>query len=219
MQYTLFMTQTTFSILGDSISTFIGYVPSENELFYPRDGVDVTEVEQTWWYQLCKRCNLNLVMNESYSGSRISRTGLRPLTSCFQDERRQGRLAGDFIIVFGGTNDWGQADQPVTKQVFIEAYAKLVSSMLDRHTKSTLFFCTPLQRTDRTLTQVNMHNWNQLELAQAIRTIVAEHHEAHLIDLAAYPIAIGDGMLADNLHPTCKGMEILSHLIQQGLGL
>ncbi|NBK24121.1 MAG: SGNH/GDSL hydrolase family protein, partial [Spirochaetia bacterium] len=34
-----------------------------------------------------------------------------------------------------------------------------------------------------------------------------------------YPIHEGDGMLADNLHPTRQGMETLSHLIQQGLGL
>ncbi len=42
----------TFSILADSISTFAGYVPEENELFYPREGVDVTCVEHTWWYLL-----------------------------------------------------------------------------------------------------------------------------------------------------------------------
>lgn len=219
MRYTQRMTHTTFSILGDSISTFAGYVPSENELFYPRDGVDVTHVEHTWWHLLSKRCNLSLIMNESYSGSRISRTGLRPLSSCFQDEKRQSRLSGDIIIVFGGTNDWGQADQPVTKAVFSQAYEQMVSSMLARFTTSTLFFCTPVQRTDRTLEQVNMHNWNQLELAQEIRSIVTAHCGAHLIDLAAFPIQEGDGVLADNLHPTKKGMEILSDLIEQGLAL
>ncbi len=219
MRYTAGMTDTTFSILGDSISTFKGFVPEENELFYPKEGVDTTTVEHTWWHQLAKRCNLRLIMNESYSGSRISRTGLRPLSSCFLDEKRQARLAGDIIIVFGGTNDWGQADLPVSKQVFSQAYEELVATMLARHKKSTLYFCTPLQRTDRALEQMNMHNWNQLELAQVVRECVASHPKANLIDLAAFSIQQGDGMLADNLHPTKRGMEVLSRLMQQGLGL
>ena len=55
MRYTASMTHTTFSILGDSISTFKGFVPQENELFYPKEGVDVINVEHTWWHQLAKR--------------------------------------------------------------------------------------------------------------------------------------------------------------------
>ncbi|MGE4464555.1 SGNH/GDSL hydrolase family protein, partial [Sphaerochaeta sp.] len=65
------MTTPTFSILADSISTFAGFVPEENELFYPREGVDVTHVEHTWWHRLIQRTGLRLLTNESYSGSRI----------------------------------------------------------------------------------------------------------------------------------------------------
>ncbi len=213
------MTAPTFSILADSISTFAGFVPEENELFYPRDGVDVTHVEHTWWHLLIQRTGLRLLTNESYSGSRISRTGIRPLTSCFQDEKRQCRLGGDLIIIFGGTNDWGQADQPTTKEVFTEAYENLVAQMLKRHSTSKLHFCTPLQRTDRSLDEPNIHGWTQLELAQIIRDTVQAYPQANLIDLACNPISPGDGLLADNLHPTRKGMEALSHWIQEGLGL
>ncbi|MFA6906436.1 MAG: SGNH/GDSL hydrolase family protein, partial [Sphaerochaeta sp.] len=95
----------------------------------------------------------------------------------------------------------------------------LVAQMLKRHSTSELYFCTPLQRTDRALDEPNMHGWTQLELAASIRSIVAAHPKARLIDLAAFPIHVGDGMLTDNLHPTRQGMETLSHLIQQGLGL
>lgn len=209
----------TFSILADSISTFAGYVPEENELFYPREGVDVTQVEHTWWYLLQEHTGLKLLMNESYSGSRISRTGVRPLSSSFLDEKRQERLTGDIIIVFGGTNDWGQAEEPTTIEIFQEAYESLVSDMLTRHTQSTLYFCTPLQRTDRALDEENIHHWSQLDLARSIKEIVARHEGAHLIDLASYPIKAGDGLLADGLHPTKKGMEVLASLMQKGLGL
>lgn len=213
------MMQTTFSILGDSISTFAGYVPPENEIWYPKEEMDVKQVQHTWWHHLMSRCNLKLLMNESYSGSRISRTGLRPAASCFQDERRQSRLCGDFIIIFGGTNDWGQIDFPAKKSVFEEAYETLVSSMLTRFPSSSLYFCTPLQRTDRSMDRPNIHGWTQRDLSDSIRTIVAKHPKARLIDLASQPIKSGDGMLADNLHPTKAGMEMLSHLMQKGLGL
>lgn len=209
----------TFSILADSISTFAGYVPEENELFYPKDGVDVVDVSQTWWRILSRRTGLSLLVNESYSGSRVSRTGNRPITSSFLDEKRQSPLCGDIIIIFGGTNDWGAKEQPATKEIFAEAYRNLVEMMLKRHTKSKLYFCTPLQRTDHALTEQNIHGWTQLDLADSIRSIVADYPKAHLIDLALHPITEGDGMLTDGLHPTRMGMEVLASLMQAGLNL
>ncbi|MDD4647240.1 MAG: SGNH/GDSL hydrolase family protein, partial [Sphaerochaeta sp.] len=106
-----------------------------------------------------------------------------------------------------------------TIEIFQEAYESLVSDMLTRHTQSTLYFCTPLQRTDRALDEENIHHWSQLDLARSIKEIVARHEGAHLIDLASYPIKAGDGLLADGLHPTKKGMEVLATLMQEGLGL
>ncbi len=211
------MQERTFSILGDSISTFSGHNPPGNEIFYPHDGFDVLSVKDTWWSLLAARLNLTLMLNESYSGSRISRTGSRPLTSCFADEKRQQSLGGDFIITFGGTNDWGQAEEPTTLEVFRDAYRALVESMGARHSRSTLYFCTPIQRTDRLLGEPNIHGWTQLDLAEAIRDIVDDYPFAHLIDLATYPIEEGDGFLLDGLHPGKRGMETLASLMEAAL--
>lgn len=211
------MSKRTFSILGDSISTFSGYNPEGNEIFYPREGYDVTLVDHTWWAILAKRMGLSLTVNEAYSGSRISRTGIRPLSSCFIDEKRQRHLGGDLIIVFGGTNDWGQADQPTTLEIFRSAYRDLVEAMTRAHSTSALFFCTPLQRTERSLTTANINGWTQLDLAEAIREVVADYPEAHLIDLASYPIRAQDGLLVDGVHPGRKGMEIVASLMQAGI--
>ncbi|MDT4762234.1 SGNH/GDSL hydrolase family protein [Sphaerochaeta sp. PS] len=211
------MMQKTFSILGDSISTFAGFNPPENEIFYPKEGYDVVLKEHTWWHLLMEETNLKILMNESYSGSRISETGARPLSSSFLAHKRQERLEGDFIIIFGGTNDFGQADSPTTLPIFAEAYQRLVRSMLALHQRSTLYFCTPLQRTDRTLTAMNANGWNQNDLARTIRQTVASYPKAHLIDLAAYPIKEGDGLLADGLHPTREGMRVVARLMQEWL--
>ena len=44
------------SILGDSYSTFVGYIPAEYEQWYTGDTkmTDVTDVRQTWWWQVVK---------------------------------------------------------------------------------------------------------------------------------------------------------------------
>lgn len=207
----------TFSILGDSISTFIGHNPEGNEIFYPREGFDVESVQQTWWSLLADTLGLTLLCNDSYSGSRISRTGIRPLSSCFAAEGRQSRLRGDAIIVFGGTNDWGQMDQPTTLEIFAHAYRELVQMMGERHRESTLFFCTPLQRTDRSLTTPNINGWTQLDLAQTIRDIVSEYSFAHLIDLGAHTINAEDALLPDGIHPSRRGMALLASLMGASL--
>ena len=41
------------SILGDSISTFDGWIPEGYSCFFPMNG-DVAEVEQTWWQMVLK---------------------------------------------------------------------------------------------------------------------------------------------------------------------
>lgn len=209
----------TFSILGDSISTFAQCIPPENEVFYPKEGCDVLKKEHTWWHLLKEETALRLIMNESYSGSRISVTGERPPSSSFLSPTRQERLSGDLIIIFGGTNDFGQAVNPTTLQIFSEAYDRLVREMLQTHKKSKLFFCTPLQRTDKALDEGNIHGWTQNDLARAIRDTVGRYPEANLIDLAAYTITKGDGMLFDVLHPTRKGMRLIADLIKEGLKL
>jgi len=209
----------TLSILGDSISTFSQCNPPVNEVFYPKEGCDVLAKEHTWWHLLMEETMLHLIMNESYSGSRISRTGSRPPSSSFLSQTRQERLSGDIIIVFGGTNDFGQTENPTTLAVFSEAYDHLVQLMIETHQGSKLYFCTPLQRTDKALDEVNIHNWNQKDLARTIRKTVKNYPEANLIDLAAHTITDGDGLLFDGLHPTRQGMRLIADLIKEGLKL
>jgi hypothetical protein len=87
VEYTACMNTQTFSILGDSISTFAGFVPDENELFYPHEGVDVTQAEHTWWYLLQERTGLKLLMNERYQYPRAS-PGLRRRCLLFRPKGR-----------------------------------------------------------------------------------------------------------------------------------
>ena len=63
-------------ILGDSYSTFAGYIPEGNVIYYsPEDayGSRVTRVEQTWWHQLISATDSELVKNLSISAKRTEK--------------------------------------------------------------------------------------------------------------------------------------------------
>ena len=67
----------SISILGDSYSTFEGYLqPDTNSIWYyvsPRQQTDVTSVKQTWWHKFIKENNYRLCVNNSFSGPTIIR--------------------------------------------------------------------------------------------------------------------------------------------------
>ena len=111
-------------ILGDSYSTFKGYVPDGFAIYYAEDQrleSGVTQVSQTWWHQVVTEADLNLVLNNSWSGSTIGYTGYNNAdcskTSSFIYRLKQLIENGfftenkiDTVFVFGGTNDsWSNA--------------------------------------------------------------------------------------------------------------
>ncbi len=100
------------SILGDSYSTFDGYVtPSNNLVWYDRTPVpgktDVGKVTQTWWHKFVKDNGYKLCENNSYSGSTICNTGYHD--DDYSDRSFISRVGNlgcpDVILIFGGTND------------------------------------------------------------------------------------------------------------------
>ena len=96
----------TFSILGDSYSTFEGYV--ENT-WYPSDNNDVVSVKQTWWYLFSKETGMEMKSNESYSGSPICYNGYGSGSADASNTAFISRMTklenADYIFVFGATND------------------------------------------------------------------------------------------------------------------
>ena len=111
-------------IFGDSYSTFENFVPKGYAVYYSEDErpeTDVTKVFQTWWHQVATEANLNLILNDSWSGSTIGYTGYNN-TDCSQSSsfiyRFNKLIEQDFfdknnidtVFVFGGTNDsWSNA--------------------------------------------------------------------------------------------------------------
>ena len=114
----------TFSVIGDSYSTFEGYIPEGNACWYfttARSDNDVSSVEQTWWHLFAKKNGYELLLNDSYSGSTICNTGYDGVD--YSDRSFIKRMYNvtpnnpDLIVIFGGTNDsW--ANSPIGELQF-----------------------------------------------------------------------------------------------------
>ena len=200
----------TFSVLGDSISTFQGTSEADFRVHYPAPNSDVLVLEDMWWARFAKKSGWNLVCNDSFSGARITPTGKYPAWSSFVSERRISLLHGDAAIVFGGTNDLGMQQYTIPFSLFLDTYASLIRKMRRQMPVAQLYFCTPLRRLREGFDQPNREGWSQHQLQEGIRTLVREgmrqDPRLHLFDLATIPV---EGLLSDGLHPNRKGMEAI----------
>ena len=107
----------SISILGDSYSTFEGYLqPDTNAVWYwdnwDAKNTDVHRVRETWWHQFIKENGYRLCVNNSFSGATICYSGYKGADgklSDYSDRSFITRLKNlgnpDIILVFGGTND------------------------------------------------------------------------------------------------------------------
>lgn len=109
-------------IIGDSYSTYEGYVPEGYRCYYRDNKEKISCVEKTWWHMLLNITNSTLVMNNSSSGTTICKTGYNnaycdaeSFVTRIQKYLANGISCGkniDTVIIFGGTNDAG-ANSPL----------------------------------------------------------------------------------------------------------
>lgn len=100
-----------FSVLGDSISTLMGWVPEGWRVHYEGEvQVDGVESPQdTWWGRVIDHFDGRLVANSSFSGSVVEGYGFPAGNS----EKRITSLLGaqgecpDVVLVYMGINDYG----------------------------------------------------------------------------------------------------------------
>ena len=106
-------------IIGDSYSTFEGYIPIGYDTWFGTERLamgetDVSKVEQTWWYPLFDGKTNLLLHNESYSGTTVCNNVRPEHTVDASFINRFDKLVSDgffeknkvdTVLVFGGTND------------------------------------------------------------------------------------------------------------------
>ena len=153
--------QKQFSILGDSISTLDGYIPEGYRCFYSGENCNksgVIEMRDTWWGKVIDFFGGELLVNNSWSGSRVTRFPDSEIlfpSGC--SDERTGRLhinnvKPDVIIVYLGTNDWAfGADKYYTDKVldddfhctsFDFAYSTMIGKIKSNYPDAEIWCCT-----------------------------------------------------------------------------
>ncbi len=144
-----------FSILGDSISTYEGYLPDGYPAFYSRRNAFITGINgyfDTWWGQLLKHFGAELLVNNSWSGSYVCKPrGCEIESYGCSNERTFGLhrdgIYPDVILVYIGTNDRGACfkltDSDKSDLNVIEnAYGVMLDKLKINYPNAEIWCCT-----------------------------------------------------------------------------
>ena len=213
LQYGAAQSLPSVSILGDSYSTYEGFLqPDTNFVWYwkipDKEHTDVSSVRETWWHKFISENGYRLCVNNSFSGATICNTGYNG--DDYSDRSFMTRLkylgSPDIIFVFGGTNDcW--AKSPIgeykyegwtTEELytFRPAMACLLEGLKDYYPNVKIYFLLNSDLTD--------------EINESVKT-VCQHYEIDYIELKEIDKMSG--------HPSVKGMEQIKEQIEKFMGL
>lgn len=225
------------SILGASISSYEGYVPSGYTTHYPSG--DVTSVDLTWWKRLIDNNNMELGQNASYSGAPIQSDGSVP-GHC--SDERIAALANngtpDIIIVQGGINDGkiedlaalGEIntviDLPFTSEsaaayddtTFLGAYQAMLTKLMVAYPEARIacFSMTWTSRPDViTSDDLNMASNKIEELCKLYGCTFIDIRKCGInpANMATY-LGAGDTTIT---HPNAAGMELIASYVEKCL--
>ena len=197
------------SILGDSYSTFEGYLqPDTNFVWYWKtpntQQTDVCSVTQTWWHLVIEENGYKLCQNNSFSGSTICNTGYNK-----EDYSKRSFIARmnnlgspDIIFILGGTNDsW--AGSPIGEYQYSDwteaelykfrpAMAYMLHNMKSLYPKSEIYFI--------------LNNELRQSINESVETI-CKHYDIELIKLNDIHKISG--------HPSIKGMRQIANQVKE----
>lgn len=111
------------SVIGDSISTYRGYISYNYGAHYPTTDGDLNLVGQTYWWRLIydHMQNARFERNIAYSGTAVTRT-TNPSSSsqswfgqdyCTRFINQSGVGSADIVLIHGGTNDYAHNVDPL----------------------------------------------------------------------------------------------------------
>ena len=210
----------TYSIIGNSISTYSGYIPSGYRTYYPQSWFK--NVNDTWWMRLSKLLDMDFLANASWSGSTVSGSS----SSCFTSDDRIAHLSSngvpDYIFVAGGTNDYGQ-NKPMgeesdednfNKSTFRGAYSLMLYKLKSMY-PNTQVVCLGIFPRKGGYDNKNSKGWTIREADGVIESL-AKRYDYDYIDME--DCGLGDDFdkyTSDGLHPNSKGMELIAVHINQ----
>lgn len=195
-----------FSILGDSYSTYPGYVsPSTNNVWPYYYQIGVASVEQMWWHQMADTLGWTLEVNNSFSGSLVCNMNYANYYGPYSFLNRMYDLGNpDVILVYGGINDskdgvalgdyvyWDWTMQEL--EDFRPALAYLFSTLLETYPEATVFY----------LADADMGE----QFVQSAHT-VCDFYSVKCVDLV--------GVQKDWEHPSAAGMTTIARKMVEAI--
>ncbi len=231
------------SILGDSISTFDGYIPTDYNIFYPGSG-DISTVEKTWWWQVMNATGMELNANASSSnttitGDSLDTTGSAPGCST---KRMIDLTPGDdgpapnILIVFMGTNDFlrsvelGTFTEPSPQDEgvvnnFCDAYELMIQKLNALYPNAEIYFCTLLETNAGDVDEypqsypATNKNGNTIGDFNAEIATIASAYSYPVIDVHNCGITYEtlDQYTSDGVHPNTEGAKLIAEYVTNAL--
>ena len=199
----------TVSILGDSGSTYKGYVPDGYACFYPTSTSDFGDVNQTWWMQTINKLGMKLLKNNSWGGTCVSTTTGTSATT--NDNRLKEILLGseapDILIIFMGANDAGSNINMAT----FESSYKL---MMDK----IKVLCPNTEIYIMTLASNGLYNDTTKEKYNEVIRSCAKEYQATIIELSTlYDQSQYKNYAIDSGHPNLAGMTLFANRVIESM--
>ena len=134
----------------------------------------------------------------------------------------------DFVVVFGGTNDFGHGDAPFgsmddrEQDTFCGAMHVLCKTLVEKYPLATIVFMTPLHRLseNEAVNEFGLPRKTLVEYVDAIKEI-CRYYSLPVLDLFSISgmqpsvDVIRQTYMPDGLHPSNKGAEKIASLLKQ----
>ncbi len=235
------------SVFGASMCTYDGYsndtgtnsTIGNNAQFYGNsESANVSNkdlsVEDTFWMQIINEYDMNLLVNNSWSGSKILDTNTnaagyntRP-TQLHADSGINKGVTPDVIVSFMGNNDFTanttagvitndlysiietyvDNDINYVPQNIAEGYIMMIYKMVKAYPNAKIFIFNMAMRTSSPSELLLQYN--------DIIDKVTAHYGCYVVDLTNSKMSGNDYLqysIGDNLHPNAEGMDIWSSLV------
>lgn len=220
------------SILGDSISTFDGYIPVddgvnlEHATFYPNE--EISKVEDTWWYKVIETLDAKLGVNDSWSGSTVYNNldynteyvgKDASMASLTRIKNLGSNSIPDIILFFGGVNDiatkvpMGEFDEdnaPTTVDLtsykwesFFDSYVCAILRIKHFYPNSQLVCIEPLRN------KACYSDAQLIKYTDVLKRICSFYNVGYVSLFDQMPTS----KLHDITHPSKEGMEIIASCV------
>ncbi|MDP4132767.1 MAG: SGNH/GDSL hydrolase family protein [Bacillota bacterium] len=196
-----------FNFLGDSIT----------------EGTGASEIKKSYTYIFEKKYKLAKMNNYGIGGTRIARKKTPSETPRFDLDfcKRMTEMSdeADYVVVFGGTNDFGHGDAPLGNfkdtdpYTFFGACHTLFKGLIEKYPMSTIIVITPLHR---------LGEGPKADGTPALKDFVdaekqvAQYYSLPVLDLFSMSglqpsvDVIKEIYMPDGLHPSDRGHELLA---------